>query len=589
MSVNTSGMVPTLSYKPPFVTVETLQPAAAHNIYSVHGYSPEFDTILSGEKRRGYPGRWLALAVVGVCYMVAVQIGSVALLNGLPRFAPQLSYIEAQELSVQGGHDWPFEDSQLSFHASDHAGTSEGTETATATAATNDESSGDPDLVDSRPGLDSTSSLTLFGHREDTMSEGPHSPDTPLDRLQLELLKLPTAEEAEAAMPASAIVGKKFLAASLPQEEEDELEFEETDEIAAAAAAVAATVTEGNSERLIGASVEIEDTRLCAAASVESMVSRKALKVTRLLGRGVSSLVVEAVDEKAEQTFALRFQLLQQLQLSQDQAIRLTQEAFELEEKSIKAAIGGDPADLVAQKKGLAVPLYTGRILGAPLLTQWGAFHVFSHVQLFERLHGSVQDIIRRRWWLPPESKLYIAHRLLLQVLHLQAAKVTHNDLRLDNCFMRADGSFLLGDFGVSVPLGDTMHELSRVTIRYAEPQLLLELIKRLESDTTVMPALEGDLWSLGVILFELFTNGKLPYGFSDIRYDIDLMGARVKELLSQAEEDRRSLKPLLLCAEVPLRWQELIEKLLEPRRELRISWTEILASFPDLFDTVER
>ncbi|CDJ46385.1 hypothetical protein, conserved [Eimeria brunetti] len=448
--------------------------------------------------------------------------------------------------------------------------------------------------------------------------EGPRDPDSPMESRPTVFPALPDIDEAEALMPAAALVGKRFLAnqlilAAREEEEENEIESggeeeegieddggEGEDDGGAAAvdpavAAIARVVSNGERNELVGASI-----RLACMQPVDSslppLAPEASFRVNRFLGRGVSNVVVEAVDEETGAKFALRLPVLERLSLPLQQTAQLLQQAAANELQCIRTAVSGVGAAHAARKRGLVTPLYTAEIVGVPAVTASKDLLVSAKAQVLQRLQGSVKDILRKVWRLPPEAKLYIARRLLLQVLHLQAAGVVHNDLRLENCFMQRGGAFFLGDFGAGAVAGRPMGELSRVTMAYAEPQLLVNLLNYLHhgSSQPVIADPAGDLWSLGVVLFELFADGKLPFGIASRRHDVGKMKALAEYLMKEEGDQegdaavatgaRAEVYHELHRAQVPDRWKELICTLLEPRRSRRASWGEIATKFPDLF-----
>ncbi|CDI77419.1 hypothetical protein, conserved [Eimeria acervulina] len=412
------------------------------------------------------------------------------------------------------------------------------------------------------------------------------------------VIELPDVDEAEALMSKEELEGKHFLANYVIVDEseeefnpdDDEEPVVEEEEVDPALAAIARLISDGETDKLVDSIVHLEDVKPLDS-SLPAGDTNRSFKVTRFLGKGVSSVVVAVVDEETGEEHAMRLHVLEKLNVSEEQTTKLVLQAADKENRCIDTAVEGVSAAEVANKRGFSVPRYTGKIAGASTLTLCGDMYVVSGVQLFQRLHGSVKEIINHLWRIPPNAKLYVARRLLIEVMHLQAAGVAHNDLRLDNCFMMKDGSFLLGDFGASTPFGEEIAELTRVTMAYADPQMLIDLKDFLKSErSSVTPSPNGDLWSLGMILYELFADGRMPFGIAHSRRDFEQMQKVAADLVNREFDEDNQIS---VAAEVyaglqkeehiPERWKQLICCLLEPNRSKRPSWTEIAMRFPDL------
>lgn len=117
------------------------------------------------------------------------------------------------------------------------------------------------------------------------------------------------------------------------------------------------------------------------------------------------------------------------------------------------------------------------------------------------------------RWRLPIAERLRLVRKVCLAVQHAHQNLVVHRDLKPGNIFITPDGKVKLLDFGIAKIL-DTERLQSGsgpntktmvMTPEYASPEQVLG-----EPVTTV-----SDVYSLGVVLYELLTGG-YPYGFKN-------------------------------------------------------------------------
>jgi len=105
---------------------------------------------------------------------------------------------------------------------------------------------------------------------------------------------------------------------------------------------------------------------------------------------------------------------------------------------------------------------------------------------------------------LPTERTLEIAKGVCRGLAHAHKHDVVHRDLKPGNVWLSADGTAVLGDFGLAVALEQsrlTMHGMLVGTVAYMPPE------QALGSETTA----RADLYSLGCMLYELIT-GRPPF-----------------------------------------------------------------------------
>jgi len=128
-----------------------------------------------------------------------------------------------------------------------------------------------------------------------------------------------------------------------------------------------------------------------------------------------------------------------------------------------------------------------------------------THYIVMEYLKESLRDRVKARGKLPPDEALEIIKKIAGALGAAHAKGIIHRDIKPDNVMFRPDGNPILLDFGIARALDlDTRITITGVSIgtpHYMSP----EQCRGEEIDG------RSDLYSLGVLLFELLT-GKVPY-----------------------------------------------------------------------------
>lgn len=114
-----------------------------------------------------------------------------------------------------------------------------------------------------------------------------------------------------------------------------------------------------------------------------------------------------------------------------------------------------------------------------------------------------------------------------LAYLHSMVPPIIHQDIKPENILINNDGTYLLSDFGVSIQARSTISRVSNTedqmqsagTISYMAPERFSRNNK---------PILANDIYSLGVMLFELLS-GYLPFGNDGGL--LQMKGAEIPEL----------------------------------------------------------
>uniref|UniRef100_A0A7I4YX48 Tyrosine-protein kinase n=1 Tax=Haemonchus contortus TaxID=6289 RepID=A0A7I4YX48_HAECO len=115
-------------------------------------------------------------------------------------------------------------------------------------------------------------------------------------------------------------------------------------------------------------------------------------------------------------------------------------------------------------------------------------------------------------------------YEIISGMQYLESEQVMHRDLAARNCLIGANDVCKISDFGLSL-MGHSHEEKQRLRlpIRWLAPETLLNC----------MFSSKSDVWSYGVLMFEVFSNGRLPYenilDLRDLRKQIVFEGLRLK------------------------------------------------------------
>ncbi len=129
---------------------------------------------------------------------------------------------------------------------------------------------------------------------------------------------------------------------------------------------------------------------------------------------------------------------------------------------------------------------------------------------LMERVHG----ITLQKWIAQtPHPRPSVAAKIILDIsdgiFAMHAEQIIHQDLKPGNIMVLPEGGIKIVDFGAVYAPGlqeifnPFEREIALGTLDYADPSY------RFGTNTYV----KGDIYSLGVIAYEIFTGGALPYG----------------------------------------------------------------------------
>lgn len=118
---------------------------------------------------------------------------------------------------------------------------------------------------------------------------------------------------------------------------------------------------------------------------------------------------------------------------------------------------------------------------------------------------------------------------------------ILHRDIKPENIFINADGNYKLGDFGVSKILEfscSSVYTSAGFTPEYAAPEQLTG-----HQDKTV------DIYSLGLVLYELSNRNKLPFASTSYARPVDVQRRQNGEPLPTPSNASKALARIILKA----------------------------------------
>lgn len=346
---------------------------------------------------------------------------------------------------------------------------------------------------------------------------------------------------------------------------------------------VATALSRGQADSLPGLTVDLEDVKAFTPSGEGKALPRK-VQISKVVGFDSGAVLMEAQEHDNQRVFTMRVRVVQPQtaakfpdKASLVQAVR-SLDQFD-EGVAIQACKGGVHLQQPSEQ-GVVVPLYIANVKGAQEATLVNECYIFRRVQLFERLQGNLMSLDLQSQVMS-RSREYIACRLLQLVLKLQQAGISSTNLDWNTLLMRFDGTFVLETFHSSGPFGSPLGAFAVTIPHRMEPQLALSYFASQRSGHPVVFQPSSDMWILGTLLYEVFTNGELPYGANKCT-DMGQAQQLAEQLLANRTRSD-ILRPRLDALDVPSRWKTLILRLLEPITAYRITSVEIVKEFPDL------
>ncbi|KAJ8251197.1 hypothetical protein GJAV_G00218370 [Gymnothorax javanicus] len=140
---------------------------------------------------------------------------------------------------------------------------------------------------------------------------------------------------------------------------------------------------------------------------------------------------------------------------------------------------------------------------------------VFEHCDL-----GDLKGCLRQQDWMPQNIELLQLQKMACEIAagitHLHKHNFLHSDLALRNCFLTSDLTVKVGDYGTGPSRYKddyiTGTEEPMVPLRWIAPELINELQGGIEGLVMEEQTKPGNVWALGVTLWELLESAAQPY-----------------------------------------------------------------------------
>lgn len=169
-----------------------------------------------------------------------------------------------------------------------------------------------------------------------------------------------------------------------------------------------------------------------------------------------------------------------------------------------------------------------------------------------EYAQGELFDILQDDKRMPEKTVQQIAKQLIKALNYLHSNRIIHRDMKPQNVLIGSNGRIKLCDFGFARAMSNNTIVLTSIkgTPLYMSP----ELVKEQPYDAT------SDLWSLGVILYELFV-GQPPFYTNSI---YSLINHIVKD-------------PVKYPADMSKDFKSFLQGLLQKNPTKRLNWPHLL------------
>lgn len=162
-------------------------------------------------------------------------------------------------------------------------------------------------------------------------------------------------------------------------------------------------------------------------------------------------------------------------------------------------------------------------------------------MELLKDLRGEITKRIRTNSTFPEDEIIKIGRDICAALVLCHGKGILHRDIKPENIFINSDGNYKLGDFGVSRILSSAPTAMASTGIgtpEYAAPEQFTG-----RHDKRI------DIYSLGLVLYELSNGNKLPFASNSYVKPIDVQRRQLGEPLPPLKNISKEFACVILKA----------------------------------------
>lgn len=135
-----------------------------------------------------------------------------------------------------------------------------------------------------------------------------------------------------------------------------------------------------------------------------------------------------------------------------------------------------------------------------------------------------------------PECMLYV-HDCAAGLKYIQSMSITHRDIAARNCLISVNGFVKLSDFGLGLKIDRkelSLDSAQNFPARWMAPESV---------QTPAKFNKQSDMWSMGILVWEIFSDGSRPYGnMSNEDIKANVIAGKPPEMPKKADEHMRNV-----------------------------------------------